>query len=275
MHDRQASGPDVDEQLLYLRSGPLVDRLALSYDAVVADAYWIRALQHYGSTRLSKKPNKRYDLLYPLLDLTTSLDPEFAIAYRFGAIFLAEGYPDGPGRPDLAIELLKKGIRAQPVKWQYIYDIGFIHYWWREDYREAAGWFEPASRVPGAPWWLKPLTATTLAQGGDRASSRLLWQQMLETADNDWFRQSAQVCLAQLTALDHLDQLSGLVARYRAMTRQTPASWDEMIRAGLLRGTPQDPAGAPYVLDPRPGVVDLAPESPLQPLPPNLRRGAR
>ena len=30
-----------------------------------------------------------------MLDLTTTLDPRFNIAYRFGAIFLAERYPAG------------------------------------------------------------------------------------------------------------------------------------------------------------------------------------
>ena len=56
-----------------------------------------------------------YALLYPLLDITTTLDPLFNIAYRFGAIFLAEAYPAGAGRPDLAIALLEKGI-ARPTR---------------------------------------------------------------------------------------------------------------------------------------------------------------
>ena len=30
-----------------------------------------------------------YPLLYPMLDITTTLDPRFSIAYRFGSIFLA------------------------------------------------------------------------------------------------------------------------------------------------------------------------------------------
>ena len=38
-----------------------------------------------------------YQLLYPLLDITTTLDPHFNIAYRFGAIFLSEPYPGGAG----------------------------------------------------------------------------------------------------------------------------------------------------------------------------------
>lgn len=270
--ERQDSPREIDAQLLYVRSGTALDRLSLSYDALMADAYWIRALQHYGGTRLSKRSDKRYDLLYPLLDITTSLDPRFVIAYRFGAIFLAEGYPDGPGRPDRAVALLQKGMRAQPEKWQYPYDAGFIYYWWLEDFRSAAEWFDRASRVTGAPWWLKALTATTLAQGGNRGSSRLLWQQMLATADNDWLKQTAQLRLAQLTALDHLDQLAAMVAQYRSKGGQVPDSWDALVRAGFLSRWPVDPGGVPYHLDARTGVVDVAGDSPLQPLPPNLRR---
>src|SRR5207244_12158006 len=114
---------------------------------------------------LAARPSD-YANLYPLLDITTSLDPRFNIAYRFGAVFLAEPYPGGPGRPDLAIALLNKGLRERPDKWEYMEDIGFVHYWWRHDYESAALWFERASQVAGAPWWLRSLAAHMLAPGG-------------------------------------------------------------------------------------------------------------
>src|SRR5690348_12104348 len=90
--------PGATGNILYVRSTEVMKRAALSYDALVADIYWMRTIQHYGSTRLANTADKQYDLLYPLLDLTTSLDPHFDIAYRFGAIFLAEPYPSGAGR---------------------------------------------------------------------------------------------------------------------------------------------------------------------------------
>ena len=122
----------------------------LGFDALAADLYWIRAIQYFGGRRgCRREPRQDYDLLYPLLDLTTTLDPHFNIAYRFGAIFLAEPYPGGPGRPDLAIALLEKGLRGMPDKWEYMQDIGFVHYWWRHDYPGGARWFEAASQVAG------------------------------------------------------------------------------------------------------------------------------
>ena len=78
--------------MLWFRSGESVKRMSLGYDTIVADVYWMRAVVYYGGERLSTTTPPNYDLLYSLLDLVTTLDPRFSIAYRFGAIFLAEAY---------------------------------------------------------------------------------------------------------------------------------------------------------------------------------------
>jgi tetratricopeptide (TPR) repeat protein len=265
--DRRYGEPRPERGVLYVRSGEAVKRMALSYSAVLADAYWIRALQYYGGTRLSAGASKDYSLLYPLLDITTTLDPLFNIAYRFGATFLAEAYPGGAGRPDLAVALLQKGVRYRPDNWRYLQDIGFVYYWWVGDYREAAAWFEKAANVPGAPWWMKSLAAVTLAQGGDRRSSRILWQSLLEGADNDWLRKEAVRRLQQLDALDQIDQLQAVVRAYASRTGSVPGSWQTLVSAGYLRWAPADPTGTPYVLSPQTGVVTVARASRLFPLP--------
>ena len=36
------------ERLLYVRSGEAAKRIALAFDVLAADVYWIRAIQHYG-----------------------------------------------------------------------------------------------------------------------------------------------------------------------------------------------------------------------------------
>ena len=165
------------------------------YDVLAADVYWIRALQHYGGERQKPANARRFDLLYPLLDLATTLDPRFNIAYRFGAIFLAEPRPGGAGRPDQAIELLKKGLTFYPDKWDYYHDIGFIHYWHLGDYRQAAEWFTRGGNLPGAPFWLKSYAGVMLTRGGDRQASRALWMQIGQNPESDWLRRMAQLRL--------------------------------------------------------------------------------
>jgi len=257
----------VTGDLLYVRSPQFATRAALSFDALVADIYWIRTVQHYGRTKLQPGGLKPYDLLYPLLDLTTSLDPSFDLAYRFGAVFLAEPYPAGPGRVDLAIALLEKGLRAQPRNWQLAQDIGFVHYWWRRDYATAAEWFTRAGGMPGAPNWLKPLAAVTLAQGGNRASSRVLWTQIMQNADAEWLRDQGRFRLAQLDAMDEIMLIERAIEGYRLRFGTRPLSWDDLIRAGVLRAVPVDPTDHALRLDPASGRVTLAPDSPLNPLP--------
>jgi tetratricopeptide (TPR) repeat protein len=258
----------VTAQVLYVRSPQFVTRAALSYRSLVADLYWIRAIQHYGSTKLSKDENKQYDLLFPLLDLTTSLDPHFNVAYRFGAIFLAEPRPAGPGRPDQAIALLQKGLQAQPERWEFAQDIGFVHYWWEHDYTRAADWFRRAADMPDAPNWMSGLAAVTLAQGGNRESSRLLWQEMLKDKDAaEWIVNQARFRLAQLDALDQIEALERMVAAYVQRLGTPPRTWEDVVRAGYLRGIPVDPERQPYQLDPERGRVELDPRSPLNPLP--------
>lgn len=268
LHARDTSRPlaTSSERLLYLRSGRVADRAFLSFDALASDVYWIRTIQHYGRDRKSTRAEGRFELLQPLLDLTTTLDPRFNVAYRFGAIFLSLDPPDGPGRPDQAIALLEKGLAANPAKWQYAQDIGFVHYWYTGNYAEAANWFERATGTPGAPDWLRPLAAVTRAQGGDRAGARRLLSDLLN-ADQAYVRNAAERALAQLQALDAIDDLQKLVDRFHQALGRYPSGWSDMIRVRDLPGVPTDPTGAAFHYDPATHKVALAPESSLFPLP--------
>ncbi len=280
--ERRYPRPTVDAETLYVTSGATMRRLTAGYNALAADLYWIRAIQYYGDTKRrlpagqasGTRPGDRraeFDLLYPLLDLTTALDPLFNIAYRFGSIFLAEAPPGGPGRPDLAIALLEKGLQHRPDKWEYMQDIGFVHYWWRHDYQAAAQWFDRASQVPGAPWFLRALSATTLAEGGDRRSSRIMWESIRATAEIEWLKNEAERRLMQLGVMDFLPTLQAAVDRVRIASGAAPTSWDVVIRARAIPGVPVDPSGTPYEIDAS-GGVGLSRESPLFPLPDEPQR---
>jgi tetratricopeptide (TPR) repeat protein len=238
---------------------------------VLADVYWIRAIQHYGGDRLSgPKAQTKYKLLYPLLDLTTTLDPYFNIAYRFGAIFLSEAYPGGPGRPDQSVALLRKAITVMPHKWQYYHDIGFVYYWRLRDYKTAALWFQRAAVQPNAPNWLTPLAASMLVQGNDRAAARFLWQQIAKS-EEAWLRRNAERSLLQLDALDQIDQLEAIVHTYPPANDER-YTWRGLIERSRLRGQPVDPVGTPYVLDPVTGRVTVSDQSPLFPMPAEPRQ---
>jgi len=258
-------GSPVDE--VYFTSGEGVGRLALSFKSVLADVYWIRAIQYFAATRLKGQPVPKVDLLYPLLDVTTSLDPAFNLAYRFGAIFLAEGHARGLSRPDQAVRLLDKGFAANPRKWQYLYDKAFVYYWSFHDAKTAAHWFGEAGKVPGSAEWLGSLSAYMLAQGGDRRSSRFLFEQILQSGEHEYMRETAAWRLGQLDTLDLIDQLNPLLARYAQTTGRRASTWTPLIDAGWLRAVPTDPSGVPLIIDAATGHATVSGTSKLFPLP--------
>lgn len=257
---------------LWLQSGSAASKLALGFDNLIADVYWMRAVVYYGGRLITNRAaetanaSPNFDLLYPLLDLVTSLDPHFKVAYRFGAIFLTEGYPAGPGRPDLAVKLLQRGLEYDAGRWEYAHDIGFIYYWWLRDYQQASDWFLKASELPGAATWLKPLAATTLAGGGNAESSRRLWSE-LRKSDVEFIRAQADLRLLQLDAMDTIAALTPVLQRFMSREGRPPKSWEELARAEGLGAVPTDPTGKRFYFDPQVGRIDVSPQSALWPLP--------
>jgi tetratricopeptide (TPR) repeat protein len=254
--------------VMWLRAGPAMARGALGYRALLADLYWIRSVVYFGRQGLSTDPNKNYDLLHPLLDLVTTLDPRFTVAYRFGAIFLSETSPNGPGRPDLAVSLLERGVARTPERWEYMHDIGLVYYWHNRDFEKGAEWLERASLVPGAPIWLKSTAASMHSERGNRQSARQLWRQIREAAEADSLVKIADLRLAQFDAMDAIDALNDALARFRESAGRLPTGWPELVAARQLRGIPLDPAGVPYEIDAASGSVRVAERSPLWPMPP-------
>ena len=94
-------------------------------------------MQYDGDTRLSADEKKNYDRLYPLLDITTALDPQFNIAYRFGVDSLVRGIPERTGTDGSSYHAAsRRAFGRCPTSGSTYHDAGFVEYWWR---RDAAG----------------------------------------------------------------------------------------------------------------------------------------
>jgi hypothetical protein len=236
------------EETLYVRSPRVVRAAALGFEGLAADVYWTRAVQYFGEHRAHNAT--RFDLLAPLLELTTDLDPHLIVAYQFGSIFLAEKPPQGAGDPDAAVRLVQKGIEKNPTEWRLYYDLGFIHYMDRHDVIAAAEAFQKGAEVPGAMPWMKVMAATLQAKGHNRETSKMLWWQVYQTVDEKLTKQNALRHWASYQAEDDIEQLQRVAEQYRNFYGGFPQSWNDLIRARMLRGVPQDPTGLAYRLLP-------------------------
>ena len=232
------------QEVLFFRSPKMLKHLSLGYDGLLADIYWTRVVQYFGSRHAAHASH--YDLLPPLLEITTALDPQLVIAYQFGANFLAPKPPYGAGMPDKAVQLVNEGIRNNPDNWRLYYDLGFVYYMDLKDYRRAAEAFAHGAELPGAHPFLKPIAAQMAQHAGDTQMARALWTSAYQTTENKDIRSNAVAHLRALQVSDDVDALQSLVARYHLKTDVYPRTMTDLVGAGLLRSIPLDPTGRPY-----------------------------
>lgn len=258
--DAEQAEVRLEQDNLLLQSGSLVKKLSLEYTPLMGAIYWTRAVQYYGEKHQLHASG--LDLLWPLLDITTTLDPNLLVAYRFGSIFLSDAAPRGAGRPDLAVKLLERGIQANPEEWRLHQDLGNVYYFDAKDYPKAAAAFEEGSKNPRAPIWMKVLAAKIAGEGRSLDTSYFLWLQVYETTTDKDIRKNAESHLRSLKVDLDLRELDRLLDEYEKQTGKRAKRMSELVEAGLLKRIPIDSQGFPYVIGAS-GRTELNLNSPL------------
>jgi hypothetical protein len=175
------------EELAYYPSGQSLEPATLGHAETAADLAWLRAVQYYGEHR---KRDNRFDHLYHVFDILTTLAPRFQSAYVFGAFALAQEGRDFPR----AEQLLRKGIEANPTSGRLAFEMGFLHYV-RPGGREltqAAEYFEQAARQKDAPPFASQFAAFSRQNSGGLPMAYQLWARVRDTTDNTYLREIAE-----------------------------------------------------------------------------------
>jgi len=241
----------------------------LNFNGLAADWYWMRSLQyvgrkildHEGDIALDDLSKLNLNLLAPLLDNATTLDPQFMEPYEYAAVVL----------PAIdvqeAIRITRKGIDANPDAWRLYHQLGYI-YWQQQDYSAAAEVYERGAQLPGAPVWMQAMKARMAAEGGSRATARDIYTHMFEQSADESIKDMARRRLMQLDSWDVRDALRKVLSAHKVRTGRCPANWRDVeqtlraLRAPLDRsGSPLDPSGAPYVLQTATCDVEHGPNS--------------
>jgi len=258
--DTQFDAMHQEADELVLRSGKLLKVMSLEYAPLMADLYWTQVVQYYGDKTVRHDAN--FELLWPLLDVATTLDPNLLVAYRFGSMFLSESAPTGAGRPDLAIQLIHRGIQANPDYWRFYEDLGFIYYFELHDYDKAAAAFLEGSKNPQSMPWMKVLAAKVVEQGDSSETAEFLWNEIYTSTTDPQMKENAATHLQLLKADADCRAIDALSSDFEKRNSHRPGSIQDFVSAGMLKGAPVDPLGYAYVLDSE-GKAQLNPQSPL------------
>jgi tetratricopeptide (TPR) repeat protein len=237
--------------------------LSLAFGGLVADWYWLSALQYVGRKIQEQAQTKRLELeqaieldrieavdprvLVRFFDTITTLDPRFLAVYEFGAVVLPAVDPQA------AVALLEKGIRANPDRWYLHQQLAYI-FWQRGDYLAAADAFRRGARMTTARW-MTHMAERMEQRGDDPQVAHAMYARMYEQAQDEQVRQWALKRLMELRSLQEREAIRRVLSGFVTAEGRCPQAWTELApelgAAGLTlqqHGAPLDPTGTPYVL---------------------------
>jgi tetratricopeptide (TPR) repeat protein len=153
--------------------------LSFGFEPVIADYYWIQALQIVGD---AERPEGRNQTVAALIDLVTGLDPWVDHPYRFAALWLNESEAEVRH----ANELLEKGIAYHPRDWRNRFYLGYNLFFYLEDHARAADALESALAQPDAPDYLGSFVTRLRASGDSLDTAMLFVQQLIAQTEDEY-----------------------------------------------------------------------------------------
>ena len=244
-------------------NGSKLKGFALGFEGLMADWYWMRSLQYIGGKLVNSTTEIDLEdlrdlnprLLHPYLDNATDLDPHFIAVYSYGAVILPAI------DPEKAIAITQKGIANNPNEWRLYQHLGYI-YWKLKRYDEAADTYEKGSQIAGSSPFMKMMAAVMRTEGGSRATSRAIYQQMLADSEDEQVRITATRRLQQIDSLDEREAIDRVLADFKEKNGRCANSFGEIASALFQVKLPEgrefrvdnakrlvDPSDAPYLLD--------------------------
>jgi hypothetical protein len=173
---------------------PAVAKLAaLGFDSVLADYYWLRAVQIVGDSR--EDADGKSEVIGQMIDVVTTLDPWVDHPYRFAAVWLTRT----PAEVRKANELLHRGIEHHPSEWRNYFYLGFNHYFYFGENAEAAEVLERATHLEKAPAYLTRLVARLQSHASDIDTAAAFLMELANSASDDFTRNG------YLDALDEIE----------------------------------------------------------------------
>ncbi len=166
--------------------------IALGFDQLIADCYWLRFISYVGDT--SEREKDKYALSDEYLELITGLDPYLVKAYWFAAFIVG----NEQRRPKKAAELIERGIRANQDNWYLPFIAGINQYLYAGNEIAAAKYYRQAAKYPDAPEWLYRQADILEARIPSRIKEINVWSNIYSTDTDTRVREMAHQKLIEL-----------------------------------------------------------------------------
>lgn len=176
----------------FVPSPHIADMASLGFDALIADYYWLQAVQVVGASQTIEGETAEH--LGKLIDVVTTVNPHVGHPYRFAAVWMTHS------REQVleANRLLERATVHHPEDWRNFFYLGFNHFYYLDDFESAAEALEIAVQLPGAPTYLPRLVARLKSEQGDIEVAEIFLRQLLESTTDEAQRSKLEAGLDEI-----------------------------------------------------------------------------
>ena len=240
--DARKTSHELIGELMYFPSGVALRAVSMGFYAPLSDLVWLRFIQYYGEHRMT---DVKFDFLYHILDILTTLDSRFTYAYTLGALMLTHD----ASNPDQAKRLLKKGMYQNPDDWRLPFIYAFINYAFLGEHPTARTYFKIAAMKPHAPDLPRRWAAfVTYFKLGDLKSSLALWVDLYNNTENPEEKIIATYYIEKISMKLDIERLDRGVRTFAERFGRLPYDLRELVMSGAIESIPDEPHGETYYI---------------------------
>jgi tetratricopeptide (TPR) repeat protein len=239
-------------QLPALPRPEIVRSGSLGYRSVLADLYWIGAVNYFGDQR---NAHFAYAELPNYLELVIALDPDFRYPYLFAGYALPWNKGHGWVNVDSAISIMERGVHRFPNDWQLRIQLAYLYSGYQHQYREAGDQLAAAARLPGAPPYAGRLATRMYASTGNYDGALAIADEILGAEEDEDIRREMTRRKAEILVVRDLDRLERLINDFKRIENRFPTRLEELVSAGMIDALPRESLGGVFEYDAVTGTV--------------------
>lgn len=228
---------------------PLLPRIELlrvigaGQQSLVADYYWLQAIQAAGRGGSSLEATRYLDLFY-YADLVTDLDPKFHKVY----LFAGNTIPTNLGRENWvntkeARKILEKGVKNFPedssLRLYLAYNLSYFF----GEHAAAAEHLRIAATLPTVDKFVPEIASRMLAFNRRFDAALALAESFRDNETDPELRQLFEERVKEIQREQVLVQIDDAIAAFKQKEGRLPSPLSELVAKGYLSAIPTDPMG--------------------------------
>ena len=232
---------------LYVMPAPIVRHFAFGFQNVLADYYWVTALQ-----ALNKWD--RHDAYFAeYFRIISILDPKFAYPYIFSALIIPSRV--NPESLMWQSTIAEIGMKALPENWEIPFYTGMQYHIVGKSYERAVHYIEIAAAKKSSPEYVHTTLGIYLMHDAtEYQKSRALFTTIYETSDNE---ETKRIVKERIALLDFIETLERAVSAYKVKYHVYPKTIEDLARGGFIQLPPELVSKFPITIDQLTGKVTL------------------